>query len=420
MAPEHCRSDGRLRVHMFDAKAERDHIRKECDDAICAVLDAGRYILGPPVKELEKRLSEYVHAPGYPPVRCVTVANGTDALQLSLLALNIGPGDDVVTVPFTWISSAEVIPLVGANPIFADVDPNTYCLDLSSLERVMTARTRAVIVVSLFGYIPDFTAIRETVATMERKHGQRIAIIEDAAQSFGSRRGEFASCSSPHATLSTTSFFPSKPLGCYGDGGAIFTRCEDLAEAVQSLRQHGKSRISGLHERIGLNSRLDTIQAAILLVKLTHFPTMIERRLARALEYTRVFATDKRIITPTAPSDMLHVYGVYTIRIRQRDDVAEHMRRNGVATAEYYSVCIHNQPAFRNICSNAIEGASAEGQTLRNALALTRQVLSLPIHAHLAAQDQNIVINAVQAALDDLGVSEPPFVSPQNLCDTGK
>lgn len=398
-------------IPLYDSKAEQAEIGHECQAAIQQVIESGSFILGPAVKQLETRLSEYVNVTAHPPIHCVSVASGTDALYLSLLALGVGPGDDVVTVPFTWISSAEIIPLVGANPVFADICPETYCLNTSSLERALTNRARAVIAVSLFGYIPDYAALREVIASAETKFGHSIALIEDAAQSFGSRRGGFASCASPYTTLATTSFFPSKPLGCYGDGGAVFTRSNSLAKAIESLRVHGKDPAIGLHTRVGVNSRLDTLQAAVLLAKLNHFPDFATRRTSRAQAYTRALSIDKRVIAPTAPQNMFHVYGVYTIRVQRRDDVAAYMKQRGVATAVYYRVCVHEQPAFRSLGFQNGETRSNSSCNLGIAEALSKQVLSLPIHAYLTDKDMNVVVSALLNALDHLGVTDPPTIT---------
>jgi UDP-2-acetamido-2-deoxy-ribo-hexuluronate aminotransferase len=261
----------------------------------------------------------------------------------------------------------------------------------------------------LFGYMPDYSALRFVIDEAERKFGTSIALVEDGAQSFGAMRNGFLSCNSPHTTLATTSFFPSKTLGCYGDGGAVFTRDARLATIVASLRSHGKDGVSGLHTRIGLNGRLDAIQAAVVLAKLDHLDTMIDKRIRIANAYTRAFQTDRRIVVPSTPNpeEVRHAYGVYTIRVPQRDEVAQFLKGRGVACGIYYPVCVHQQPVFQKF-----ETAGAR-VILPVAEHISAQVISLPIHAFLNDQEQKYVIATTIEALNSLGVTGMPLTKEQ-------
>lgn len=384
---------------LVDLHAEREAHGEEIMAAIGAVVTAGTFILGPQVAALEASLAEFVQHPDSDrPVHCIGVSDGTAALQMCLMALGVGAGDEVVTVPFTWISSAEVIPLVGATPVFADVERDGFVMDPDTLSPLLTKRTRAVIAVSLFGLIPDLRGIRAVLDEAQAIHGTRIALIEDGAQSFGSVRGGHLSCGSPYATLSTTSFFPTKPLSCYGDGGAVFTQDPLLARAVTSIRVHGRNAASKLHDAIGLNGRLDTLQAAVILTKLAHFPDARARRKRSATIYNELVQGDGRITPPTnshvysQDATASSVYGVYTIRVpaQLRDRTAELLRKRGVSCALYYPVCCDHQPVFRDARSACpvAHGASKE-------------VLSLPMHAFLTKEVQTRVVDTLLKALDD-------------------
>jgi UDP-2-acetamido-2-deoxy-ribo-hexuluronate aminotransferase len=389
-------------VPLFDAAAERAALGPEIDAAVAAVVTSGCFILGPTVAEAEAALSAHVSRPAAPPVRCVGVASGTDALQLALLALGVGPGDEVVTTPFTWISSAEVVPLVGGRIVFADVCKRTYCLDVESVGKVITEKTRAVIAVSLFGYVPDYSRLRAVVDAAAARFGTEIVLIEDGAQSFGGRGADgWRSCGSPCVDVATTSFFPSKPLGCYGDGGAVFTRDERVEARVRSLRVHGKDAGSGLHTLVGLNGRLDSIQAAVVVAKMAVFDDLVRGRVAVGERYRRGFAADGRVVLPAEDDgEALHVYGVYTVRVRERDKVARRLKEAGIGCAVYYRVCVHQQPVFAE--------RALEKVVLPVAEQLSESVLSLPVHAYLAGDDQDRVVSAFLGALDELGVVKPP------------
>src|SRR5574344_799590 len=263
-------------IEFIDLKAQQSRIKAEIDAGIQRVLAHGQYILGPEVAELEEKLAAYVGAK-----YCITCANGTDALQIVQMAFGIGPGDEVITPGFTYIATAETVAILGAKPIYVDVNPKTYNLDVEKLEAAITPRTKAIIPVSLYGQCADFDAINAIAA----KHG--IPVIEDAAQSFGASYKGRKSCNL--TTIATTSFFPSKPLGCYGDGGAIFTNDDDLARVLRQIARDGQDRRYH-HIRVGVNSRLDTLQAAILLPKLDIFPHELEQRAQVALSYACLLA----------------------------------------------------------------------------------------------------------------------------------
>lgn len=389
-------------IPLVDTKAEYSAYGQEIMSAVGAVAASGRYILGPQVAELERELGRLTQPrDNARAMRVVGVSSGTDALQLSLRALGVGAGDEVVTVPFTWVSTVEAIALVGATPVFCDIRADDYHIDVDKLPAVLTPRTRAVIVVSLFGLVPDLRALRHVLDCAESKHWTRIALVEDAAQSFGATRGGHHSCGSPFATLSITSFFPTKPLACWGDGGAVFTQDPRLAETVASLRVHGRVAKSGKHERVGLNARLDTVQAAVLLVKLGRFERSVAARIAAAERYAKLLADEKRVVVSAAArGDARHVYAVYTIRVRQRDAVARLMRENGVGVGVYYPVCCHQQPVY----------AGDRNVQMPVAEQLAEQVLALPMHPFLAEKTQVLVVTTLKSCLDKVGVSTPPVV----------
>lgn len=392
-------------IPLIDLKAEYQKHGTAILSSIARVVESGAFILGPEVVSLEQKLAAYVQGPNPARVHCIGVSDGTTALQLCLQALHIGPGDEVVTVPFTWISTAEVIPLVGAKPVFADIERDTYLMDINAMKKVLTERTRAVIVVSLFGLMPHFVPIREALDEAEARFGTKIALIEDGAQSFGAKRGGSTSCGAPECTLSTTSFFPTKPLGCCGDGGAVFTRDEELAGVVRALRVHGK--MGGVHKIVGVNGRLDTVQAAVLLTKMEAFDDLLERRQEVAMRYNEMLMDDGRVVLPTYKSvvevdeGVQSAYGVYTIRVERRDEVVTRLKQAGVGCAVYYKTCCHLQPVF--------EQMKPELGSLVVAEQVSTEVLSLPIHPYLTKEEQIRVVKELQTALDDLQITQKPL-----------
>ena len=369
-------------VAFIDLAAQRRRLGGRIDDAIARVLAHGRFIMGPEVAALEDELAESVgmrHA--------VACASGTDALLLPLMAKGIGPGDAVIVPAFTFAATAEVVALVGATPVFADVRPDTFNLDPESLAAAIAhanaagLRPAAVIAVDLFGQPADYKSI-ETVA---RAHD--LWVVADAAQSFGalSDGKQTAAC----GDIAGTSFFPAKPLGCYGDGGAIFTNDDGMAALLKSIRVHGGGKDKYTNVRIGTNSRLDTIQAAILLEKLRIFPDEIEARRKVAARYNDALADT--VMTPAVAGGATSVWAQYTIRTPRRDDAAAHLKALGIPTAVYYPTPLHKQPAFANY--PVVENGAPVAEELSN------QVLSLPMHPYLEPVVQDRIIDAVRGAV---------------------
>lgn len=315
-------------MQFIDLKKQYQLHKDEIDKAIHKVLDEGCFIMGPPIQQLEKVLAEYVGVK-----HCISVSSGTDSLTIALMALGVGPGDEVITVPFTWISSAEVIGLVGATPVFVDIEPETYNIDVTKIEAAITSKTKAIIPVNLFGQLPDYTAIN----AIAKKYN--LAVIEDAAQSFGATQNGKMSCAL--SQIGSTSFFPAKPFGCYGDGGALFTNDDTLATAMRAIRVHG-GETRHHHTHLGMNGRLDTMQAAILLAKFPHFPAEVVAREKIGERYSALL--DGICLTPTIAPGNTHVYAQYTIRSVERDQLAHKLKEKGIPTAVYYPKCLHEQP----------------------------------------------------------------------------
>lgn len=354
-------------IDFIDLKTQQVRIKSQLNAAIQRVLDHGQYILGPEVAELEEKLAAYTGAK-----HCITCANGTDALQIAQMALGIGPGDEVITPGFTYIATAETVALLGAKPVYVDIDPRTYNLDPNLLEAAITPRTKAVIPVSLYGQCADFDAINAIAAT----HG--IPVIEDAAQSFGASYKGKKSCNL--STIACASFFPSKPLGCYGDGGAIFTNDDELAKVMRQIARHGQDRHYH-HIRVGVNSRLDTLQAAILLPKLAIFEEEIALRQRVAANYDRLLSKAGIGTTPYIEPQNTSAYAQYTVRVENRERVQARLKAAGIPTAVHYPIPLNKQPAVADAsCQLPIGDAVAE------------QVLSLPMGAYLSESDQENVV----------------------------
>jgi UDP-2-acetamido-2-deoxy-ribo-hexuluronate aminotransferase len=366
-------------MQFIDVAEQYRRYQGEFDAALAEVLGSGRFVLGPQVKALEERLAAYTGR-----AHCVSCGSGTDALLMSLMALDIGPGDEVITVPYTWISTAEVIELVRAKTVFCDVDPRSFCLDLASFEAAITPRTKAVIPVSLYGQMPDLQAIQ----AIADRHG--IAVIEDGAQSFGAARGGRRSCGVP-GTIGCTSFFPTKTLSCFGEGGAIFVDDAALAERLRRIRTHG-SESRGDHRVVGLNGRLETIQAAILLVKLDHFDAELAARRSAAARYEALLGD--AVLRPLVEPGSEHGYGLYTIRHPRREALGEKLKAAGIPFAVYYSNPLHLEPVFAHLGHAAgdfpgTELSGAEG-------------MSLPMHPFLEEGEIETVALAVRAAAEEL------------------
>ena len=364
-------------IEFIDLKSQYQRLKTEIDAGIQRVLDHGQYILGPEVAELEEKLAAFVGAK-----YCITVANGTDALQIAQMALGIGPGDEVITPGFTYIATAETVALLGAKPVYVDIDPRTYNLDAALLEAAITPRTKAIIPVSLYGQCADMDDINAIAA----KHG--LPVIEDAAQSFGATYKGKRSCNL--STIACASFFPSKPLGCYGDGGALFTNDDELAKVMRQIARHGQDRRYH-HIRVGVNSRLDTLQAAILLPKLAIFEEEIQLRQQVAARYTTLLSRSDALVAIAPPHIEPHntsVYAQYTIRVQNREQVQEKLKAAGIPTAVHYPIPLNKQPAVADWCVDLPIG---------NAVA--SHVMSLPISADLACSDQDQVLLALFQAL---------------------
>ncbi len=366
-----------MKIPFVDLKRQYREMQPAIDAAIKGVLEHGQFILGPEVEEVESELARYTGAR-----HCVTVASGTDALLIALMALGVGPGDEVITVPFTFVASAEVIVLAGATPMFIDVEPATGNLDASQLAAAITPRTRAIIPVSIYGQPADMDEIN---AIAERAG---IPVIEDAAQSFGAQYKGRKSCNL--STVGATSFFPSKPLGCYGDGGALFTDDAELATAVREIRVHGqKNRYH--HTRIGVAGRMDTLQCAIVLAKLLRFDDELRMRQAAADRYSELLqAHRERVDLVEVRGDRTSANAQYGVLVDNRDQVAQALAAKGIPTAVHYPRPIHRQPAYVGYAGDRAFPASEE---------LSRRVLNLPMHPYLEVDVQRYIVNALTAAV---------------------
>ncbi len=361
-----------MTIPFVDLAAQQDRLRGPIESAIARVLAHGQYILGPEVGELEARLADYTGAS-----HCISCANGTDALQIALMALGVGPGDEVITPGFSYIATAEAALILGARVRYVDIDPASYNLDPAQLEAAITPRTRAIIPVSLYGQPADFDRIN----AIAERHG--IAVIEDAAQSFGaSYKGRK---SGNLSTIACTSFFPSKPLGCYGDGGAIFTSDPELARVIRQIARHGQDRRYH-HVRLGMNSRLDTLQAAILLPKLTILDDEIAARNEVAGHYGRALSAGG-VRTPQVAQHSVSAWAQYTIRVDDRASVQAALDAAGIPTAIHYPLPLNRQPAAAD--PEAVLPAGDEAAD---------EVLSLPMHPYLSAEVQETITAALLAA----------------------
>lgn len=357
-------------IDFIDLKAQQNRIKDKIDAGIQNVLTHGQYILGPEVIELEEKLASYVGAK-----HCITCANGTDALQIAQMAFGIGPGDEVITPGFTYIATAETVALLGAKPVYVDVNPKTYNLDFEKLEAAITPRTKAIIPVSLYGQCADFDAINAVAA----KYG--IPVIEDAAQSFGATYKGRKSCNL--STVACTSFFPSKPLGCYGDGGAIFTNDDELAKVIRQIARHGQDKRYH-HIRVGVNSRLDTLQAAILLPKLEILDDEIQARQRVAEIYNQLFKNTGIHTTPYIESYNTSAWAQYTIQVDNRTKVQEQLKVHGIPTAVHYPIPLNKQPAVAD-----------KDVSLSVGDAIAEKVMSIPMHPYLEKNQQIVIVEAL-------------------------
>jgi UDP-2-acetamido-2-deoxy-ribo-hexuluronate aminotransferase len=362
-------------MQFIDLQAQYKRIEADVLMGIKAVLDHGQYIMGPEIKTLEERLAMYAG------VKHVIVnASGTDALLMALLALEIQPGDEVITSPFSFFATVEVLALVNAKPVFVDIDPITYNINANAIEQAITAKTKAIMPVSLYGQCAEL----DTIQAIARKHG--IAVIEDAAQSFGATHHGKPSCSI--SDIGCTSFFPSKPLGGYGDSGACFTDDDVLAERLREIRVHGQSA-RYLHTRVGINGRMDTIQAAILIEKLKLFAEEEKLRQKVAQRYSQLLSPFLPV--PQVLSHNTSVYAQYTIEVNHRDAFIAAMQEQGIPTAVHYPIAMHMQPALAYLGHQLGEFPHAEKASA--------SVVSLPMHPYLSEANQDEVVHAVRHSL---------------------
>src|SRR5512137_430064 len=370
-------------MDFIDLKTQYSRLKSSVDARIHAVLEHGQYVMGPEVVELEQQLSEYVGTK-----HCLGVASGTDALLMALMALDIGPGDEVITVPFTFFATAEMIALIGAKPVFVDIDRNTYNMDPAKLEAAITPRTKAIMPVSLYGQCPDIDAINTIACRNE------LPVIEDAAQSFGATyKGRR---SGGMTLIGATSFFPSKPLGCYGDGGALFTNDDRLATIMREIRVHGQDRRYH-HPRLGLTGRLDSIQAAVLLSKMEIFRDEVAARHRLGERYATLIAgkfgtgAQAKVRAPVVEQFNTCVYAQYTVEVEQREIVETRMKSLDVPTAVHYPLALHMQPVFKHLGYSEGDFPVSE--------AAARRVMSLPMHPYLTDAQQVQVVDALAQAV---------------------
>jgi UDP-2-acetamido-2-deoxy-ribo-hexuluronate aminotransferase len=360
-------------IPFFDLAAQQELIRKEINENIAKVLGHGKYILGPEVTELEERLIDYTGAK-----YCISCANGTDALQIALMSLGIGPGDEVITPSFSYIATAEATALLGAKPIYVDVEETSCNVDVSLIEEKITSKTKAIIPVSLYGQPADFDEIN----ALAKRYN--LPVIEDAAQSFGAVYKTKKSCNL--STIGCTSFFPTKPLGCYGDGGAVFTSDDELATKIRQIARHGQSKRYH-HVRVGINSRLDTIQAAILLPKLRILDNEINQRNIFARKYSAAFEKCREFETPVIKNDRTSAWAQYTLKCSDRLKFQDRLSEGGIPFAVHYPLPLNKQPAVEDHSVYAKIGDE-----------LAHKVLSIPIHAYMPETVLKQIINVIITA----------------------
>lgn len=386
--PDHCISPevycqqpaAEADMGFIDLKAQQDLLRPRLEQGVHRVLHHGQYILGPEVTELEQRLAAYTGAK-----QCITAASGTDALLISLMALGIGPGDEVITTPFTFVATVEVIVLVGATPVFVDIEPGTCNIDARLVEAKITDNTKAIMPVSLYGQPADMDDINAIAA----RHGN-LPVIEDAAQSFGA---EYKGRKSGNlSTIGCTSFFPSKPLGGYGDGGAVFTSDDALAQACREIRVHGQSA-RYIHGRIGIGGRMDSLQSAVVLANLERFDQDIVQRQAVAQRYHQLLEKPRKPGTdhvydllPWPASDRVSVFAQYSLRVKERDRVQARLKAVGIPTAVHYPMPMNRQPAYTHYCCPECTPVAAS---------TAAQIMSLPMHPHLKEAEQQRIADAL-------------------------
>jgi UDP-2-acetamido-2-deoxy-ribo-hexuluronate aminotransferase len=362
-------------MEFIDLKSQQARIKAKVDKRIQDVLSHGRYVMGPELEELEERLKNYVGTR-----HCIGASSGTDTLLIAMMALGIGPGDEVITVPFTWISTAEMIALIGATPVFVDIDETTWNMDVSKLESAITEKTKAIMPVGIFGQTADMIGINEIAS----RNGN-LPVIEDAAQSFGATHQ--GKKSGGLSTIGSTSFFPSKPLGCYGDGGGLFTNDDELAERMRHIRVHGQTERHH-HPILGINGRLDTLQAAILLEKLEIFDDEILRRQKVAQAYGDGIRNSSVTLPMVGPSNT-SVFAQYTILSSNRDVLAASLKKAGIPSVSYYAVPLHLQPVFADLGYKKGQFPITEDVASRG--------LSLPMNPYLSEEEVAAVCEVIVA-----------------------
>ena len=361
-----------MSIPFIDLKTQYQALKPQIQARIEAVLEHGQYIMGPEVKELEDKLSAYTGSK-----HCITVASGTEALLMSLMALNINAGDEVITTPFTFAATAEVIVLLGAKPVFVDVEPHTGNIDANLIEAKITTKTKAIIPVSLYGQTADMDVINAIAA----KYGN-LPVIEDAAQSFGATYKGRRSCNL--STIGCTSFFPSKPLGCYGDGGAIFTNDDALAQAMREIRVHGQSQ-RYVHSRIGVGGRMDTIQCAILLAKFERFEWEVQQRDQIGKRYNRLL-DQSGIARIQQVAERTSVYAQYTVMVANRQALQKCLADAGIPSAVHYPIPLNEQPAYKHLCCDDCTPVAKD---------MANRVMSLAMSAELSVSDQDRILKCL-------------------------
>jgi len=350
-------------MKFIDLNAQYQLLKKEVNQKIQEVLNHGQYMMGPEIAELENALAKFIgvkHAIG--------VSSGTDALLIAMMALGVQPGDEIITTPFSFIATAETIVLLGAKPVFVDIDPSTYNIDPALIEKAITQKTKAIMPVSLYGQCAEIHAINAIAA------GYKLPVIEDAAQSFGATYHGKKSCSL--TTIGCTSFFPSKPLGCYGDGGACFTNDDELAQKMRWILNHGQDKRYH-HALIGINGRLDTLQAAVLLAKFKVFPNEIEQRQQVAAWYDEIFKD--RLVTPYIEPYNASVWAQYTIQVGNREAVQKKLQEHGIPTAVHYPIPLYAQPVFSHVPVDKNNFAVTEK--------ISKRVMSLPFGPYMKKEE---------------------------------
>lgn len=364
-------------IPMLDLQIQYKQIHKEIDKAVKEVLESTQFIMGPAVKTFEQEMSVYCDTQ-----YAISCNSGTDALQIALMALDVQPGDEVITTPFTFVATAEVIRLLGAKSVFVDIDPVTYNINPSLIEKAITQKTKAIIPVHLYGQIADMDAIN----TIADKH--HVPVIEDACQAIGATYKGKQACSL--GLFGCLSFFPSKNLGAYGDGGMILTSDQKMAELCQMIRNHG-SKVRYVHEVLGVNSRLDSLQAAILSVRLRHLNAWNEARKDRAALYNELLGAYD-VVTPFTAETNEHVYHQYSIRVKNRDGLKDHLGKAGIASAIHYPIPLHLQPAFQD--KDFPEGSLPVSE------AVAKDILSLPMYPELKEEDIVRIVDTIAEFID--------------------